>query len=249
MLKCTLRAGLQPPGGDEVVEGGSADARDSGDGRLWHAELEEAPNRVLAAVQARHAQRPLRAPEFLPRRPSPGQSLAALGYEIAFDSGEQGKQGGHDLGLEILATLGGNLDQAAAPRPDYFELDLTVRVPDGWLVAGPGRRLSEADGRQRFRPAAPVRDPAFFAAAFKQHALRTAGVDFELLLHPSHVRNAVFFEPALGAVEDEIQGLFARLAALGVPYPFSVLSVVEVPATLREYGGGWRMPMALPRRW
>ena len=52
LLKCTLRTGLQPPGGDEAVERGSADARDPGDGGLRHAEVEEAPDLVLAAVQA-----------------------------------------------------------------------------------------------------------------------------------------------------------------------------------------------------
>ena len=52
LLKCTLRTGLQPPGGDEVVERGSADAGNPGDGGLRHTEVEEAPDLILAAVQA-----------------------------------------------------------------------------------------------------------------------------------------------------------------------------------------------------
>ena len=46
------------------------------------------------------------AAECLPRRPSSGQFFAgALADELALDFSEQGEQGGHDLGLEILKAL------------------------------------------------------------------------------------------------------------------------------------------------
>ena len=58
--ECTLTAGVKPACGDEVVEGRPGDARDLGDRALRYAELEEVADLVLPAVEARHAQRPLR---------------------------------------------------------------------------------------------------------------------------------------------------------------------------------------------
>ena len=56
----TLTADVKPACGDEVVEGRPGDARDLGDRALRYAELEEVADLVLPAVEARHAQRPLR---------------------------------------------------------------------------------------------------------------------------------------------------------------------------------------------
>ena len=54
--------------------------------------------------------------------------------------------------------------------PTYFEVELEVEVPAGWLVAGPGRRETlEGDNdtaRFRFRPGAPVPHVGLLASRF-----------------------------------------------------------------------------------
>ena len=52
--------------------------------------------------------------------------------------------------LRWLPVPGPNLDGAS--RGYLPTIDLSVAVPDGWLVAGPGRREADDAGRFRFRP-------------------------------------------------------------------------------------------------
>ena len=49
--KYTLRARLEPSGAHEAVEGRTGHARELGDGGLGKAQLEEAPDVVLLAVE------------------------------------------------------------------------------------------------------------------------------------------------------------------------------------------------------
>ena len=49
--KYTLRARLEPSGSHKAVEGGTGHAGDLGDGGLGDAQLEEAPDVVLLAVE------------------------------------------------------------------------------------------------------------------------------------------------------------------------------------------------------
>ena len=51
MLKYTLRARLEPLGAHEAVEGSMGHAREFGDGGLGNAQLKEAPDVVLLAVE------------------------------------------------------------------------------------------------------------------------------------------------------------------------------------------------------
>lgn len=135
---------------------------------------------------------------------------------------------------------------------DYFEVDLEVAVPADWLVAGPGRRhLVEASGdtaRFRFAPGAPVPHVGLLASEFERRAIEVAGVELELLVHEDHDRNLRFFEDAAGELTDRAREIFEDAAALGLPYPYGGLTLVETPASLRGYGGGWRMDttQALP---
>ena len=57
--------------------------------------------------------------------------------------------------LRWLPVPGANLHDAR--RGHAPTVDLTVEVPAGWLVAGPGRREMLGEGRYRFRP--PARGP------------------------------------------------------------------------------------------
>ncbi len=128
---------------------------------------------------------------------------------------------------------------------DYFILDVQVHVPEGWLVAGPGRRLSEgSDGqmvRYRFRPDSPVPNVGLLASRFISRATKMADIEFEVLLYPEHVHNFGFFADAEDAIRARVGELFEAAEALGLAYPYDGLSLVETPNALRAYGGGWRM--------
>lgn len=150
-------------------------------------------------------------------------------------------------GARWLPHPGGNVTPAVhgPHRRDYFDLDLTVEVPDGWLVAGPGLREELAEGRFRFHPPAPVPEFALAVGRFERRAAEVAGVTFEVLLDEAHTRNLAVFEEAGDALAERLAEIFEEAAGLGLPYPYRGLSLVEVPTTLRSYGGGWRMDTVL----
>lgn len=70
-------------------------------------------------------------------------------------------------------------------------------------------------------------------------------IDVELLLYPEHLETPEFVADATDAVVAEIDRLFGEADTLGIPYPLSALSLVEVPSRLRGYRGGWRLETAL----
>ncbi len=127
-------------------------------------------------------------------------------------------------------------DNPAVHPPDFHHIDLAVELPDGWHAAGPGRTLDSA--HLRFRPSVPLAEFPLIAAPFARRALTVDGVQYELLIHPTHLAGVEHF-----ASEENLEGtlehLRSRLAAIpGLAYPHGVFSLVEVPAQLRRYGGG-----------
>ncbi|MDE0443760.1 MAG: hypothetical protein OXL38_16835 [Gammaproteobacteria bacterium] len=113
-----------------------------------------------------------------------------------------------------------------------------MRLPEGWLVAGPGRRQDLGDGRFRFRPGVRVPKVGLLAARFERRAVEVAGVELELPLHPAHLRNLDYYDGAHEPIRSRLEEIFDRAAAFGIPYPYGGFTVVEVPAQLRGYGGG-----------
>lgn len=89
---------------------------------------------------------------------------------------------------------------------------------------------------------------ALFAAEFVRRSMEFGGVEFELLISPKHVRNVVLFEDAAYEIRDRVEEIFGHASSLGLRYPYTGFSVVEVPANLRGFGGGWVMEsvQALP---
>ena len=84
--KYTLKTRPETSGSHEAVQGGPGHARELGDRGLRDAQLEEAADLILLAVEPRDAQRALRAPELPARGPGPGEALAgALGDQVALD--------------------------------------------------------------------------------------------------------------------------------------------------------------------
>ena len=148
-------------------------------------------------------------------------------------------------GVVWLPTTGPNLADRTA---DAFATDLTVRVPEGWLVAGPGRREPFAPGAFRFKPVAPVSEIGLLASRFERRAVEVAGVLLEILMAPEHAGQL----DGLGEVMEDENGLIGRVEEMlneakdsGLPYPFAGFSMVEVPARLRGYGGGRALDTAL----
>ena len=128
---------------------------------------------------------------------------------------------------------------------DFFDVDLTVAVPQGWLAAGPGRRQDAPGSRFRFAPKAPVPDVALVAGRLESYATDLEGVHLELLLDPDHLANVAYFEDAAGEIQDWLRERLRQAAASGFPYPYDALTMVEVPGELRGFGGGWRMDSTL----
>ncbi len=148
-------------------------------------------------------------------------------------------------GAAWLPTAGPNLADRSL---DVFDADLVVRVPETWLVAGPGRRETVAPGVFRFRPATTVPDVGLFASRFERRAVEVGGVTLELLVVPEHAGHL----DDLGEVMEGEDGIVARVEEMldrardrGLPYPYAGLSMVEIPARLRRYDGGLQLDTAL----
>ena len=148
-------------------------------------------------------------------------------------------------GAAWLPAAGADFGRTSPARygRDYFAVDLEVTVPPDWLVAGPGRREG-ADGRFRFRPGAPVPEVALLASRFERRALQAGNIELELLISPKHMRNVHFFEGSAEFIAGYLEERFAAAEDMGLEYPYGAFSLVEVPARLRGYGGGWRMAAA-----
>jgi hypothetical protein len=138
-----------------------------------------------------------------------------------------------------------------ATRPvDFFSIDLTVELPEGWLAAGPGKRREASgapDGRVRFRfaPPAHVPEAALMAGRFETRSLEVDGVHLEVMVHPSHAGNLEIFQDAEGEIRDWVSERLQDAADLGLPYPYDGFTLVDVPMGLRGFAGGWRMDTTL----
>ena len=139
-------------------------------------------------------------------------------------------------------------DDPSRYRRDFFTVDLSVEVPTDWLVAGPGRRQETQPGRFRFAPVAPVPEVALLASRFERRQMEVADIAFELLLFPGHGSYLSHFGDSLEELEARVEEVLADARKAGLTYPYGGLSLVEVPARLRTFGGGWRMDtvQALP---
>ncbi|MDE0660017.1 MAG: hypothetical protein OXI79_10260 [Gammaproteobacteria bacterium] len=121
--------------------------------------------------------------------------------------------------------------------PDFHDIDLVVRIPDGWHAAGPGRL---GDDGVRFRPSVPLAQFPLIAAPLQRRVLTMGEIEYELLLHPGHLANLEYFSDA-EREEETLRQLKQRLPFRSGPelaYPHAVFTVVETPGQLRRYGGG-----------
>ena len=132
---------------------------------------------------------------------------------------------------------------------DYFNVDLSVDIPDDWLVAGPGRRHKVEEGasgaRFRFSPPAPVPGVALIASRFNSRSIEVDGVLMELLIHEKHMKNLEVMAEAGKYIKPWIEERLLEAKSYGLHYPYDGLTLVEVPNKFRTYGGGWRMGTAM----
>ena len=144
-----------------------------------------------------------------------------------------------------LPMSGSNVGREDLSRDhaDFFHLDLVVDVPSGWLVSGPGRQ-PQAEGaprNHRFRTDSPIQEVALFASDFERRTVNVKGIELELLVTPEHMPNLGYFAEVGDEITKELADLFEKLEDADLAYPERVLSLVEVPSSLRTYRGGWRM--------
>ena len=183
----------------------------------------------------------------LPRLTSEAGNLLLLGGDVGvFENAYVALMPGM-YWLPVPGAAVGREDPARYGK-DFYTVDLAVHAPQQWLVAGPGRREALHDGGFRFRPGAPLPEVALLAAPFERYALEAAGVELELLVSAKHRRNVRFFAEAAEEIQQRLAEMLGGAENLGLGYPYGALSLVETPAGLRTFGGGWRMAsvQALP---
>ncbi len=130
-------------------------------------------------------------------------------------------------------------------RPqDFFDLDIEVSVPRNWTLAGPGARELVEQARRttfRFNPKNPIPELALVGSVFERRSMTVEGIEFELLLSKKHTTNLETLEDVVPALRDWIGETLNKAREMGLEYPYDSLTFVEVPVSMRVYGGGWRM--------
>ena len=134
-------------------------------------------------------------------------------------------------------------------RPkDYFTVDLTVTTPQNWIVAGPSRRELIHDQKRttyRFQTENPISQLAFVGSRFKHASYDIGGIEFEILYSSVHQRTFQTLSEAGDTLRSMLGTTMETVEAAGFEYPHSVFSLVEIPASLRVYGGGKKMDTVL----
>ena len=175
-------------------------------------------------------------------------TLPLLGYKsMVFDS----KFVTLMPGIRWLPTSGPEVNRHDTNKHavDFFNVDLLIKLPDGWLVAGPGRRRSvenNTKGEQfRFAPSAPVPSVALVASRFESRSMEIDGRLFEVLIHRKHVKNLEVMGETGEKIRSWIEDRLELAKGYGLDYPYEALTLVEVPNFIRSYQGGWRMDTSL----
>jgi ABC-type transport system involved in multi-copper enzyme maturation permease subunit len=128
---------------------------------------------------------------------------------------------------------------------DYFDMDLQVELPGGWLAAGPGKRHKVEGNKDRvtfrFSPPSPVPEVALIASRFESRAIEIEDVTLEVLINEKHMNNLEVLAETGEKIRQWVGDRFREAKEYGLGYPYDALTLVEVPNALRSYGGGWRM--------
>ena len=131
------------------------------------------------------------------------------------------------------------------PR-DLFKVALTVSVPQDWLVAEGGHRVSldSKDSRQslyQIAPENPIPEITLVSSDFERASIEVEDIEFEVLFSKHHRRTFHDLSAIERNTKTRILSWFHWYREVGLVYPYELFSLVEVPNSLRVYGGGWKM--------
>ncbi|MDE0038877.1 MAG: DsbC family protein [Gammaproteobacteria bacterium] len=145
-------------------------------------------------------------------------------------------------GTRWLPAPGPNLAGSTVGPRDFFTVDLEIEVPSGWRIAAPGvGRPTDFPNRVRFALREALLEVTVVTAPFERFAVQVGNAEFELLLHSAHLRNVEWPDDMEQAMVQLLTEFVEDAEDFGIRFPYGGLSVVEVPAQLRIYGGGDRM--------
>ena len=133
---------------------------------------------------------------------------------------------------------------------DYFDVDLTVSVPQGWTIAAPHReivRQSDSDEMVAYQvaPSMSVPNFALLASDFAKYSMQLESVEAEILLHQHHSSVLSWAAKYASGIDQLTSPWLSRSEEKGLSYPYQRFSLVEIPSTLRGYSGAWPLDSQL----
>ncbi|MYC26082.1 MAG: hypothetical protein F4X56_09220 [Gammaproteobacteria bacterium] len=138
-----------------------------------------------------------------------------------------------------------NEDAWETRERDFFTLDIDVVVPKNWLVAGPAKRESSDDTKRTtysFQQSSPLPEFALIGSRFKSGSIEVDGITFEILYNYKHRKTFEHFVQIVDHIRSTVSRWYVeKFQTHGLSYPYSSFTVVEVPSTLRVFGGGVTM--------
>ena len=146
-------------------------------------------------------------------------------------------------GIQWYPTSGTatNEDSWDLRKRDFFTLNIDVSVPRDWLVAGPAKRETVDDTKRakfRFQQSSPIPEFALVGSRFESASIEAEGIAFELLYAHVHRKQFKRYAQLGDYVQQRIKWRLDTIRPHGFEYPYESFSLVEVPSTLRVFGGG-----------
>ena len=93
----------------------------------------------------------------------------------------------------------------------------------------------------RIAPKNPVPEFTLVSSNFERASTEVEGVEFEVLYARQHSRRFKDLSELRESLELRLLSLLYWYKGVGLVYPYERFSMVEVPSTLRVFGGGWKM--------
>ena len=126
-------------------------------------------------------------------------------------------------------------------KRDFFTVDIEVSVPRGWIVAGPAKRERVRDTKRTkfgFQQSSPLPDFALVGSRFESASLEVEGVFFEILYSKTHQKTFKSLARMQDKLRTRLEEMLKAVQQTGFNYPYGSFALVEVPSTLRVFGGG-----------
>lgn len=150
-------------------------------------------------------------------------------------------------GTRWLPHFGPNLSNSDhSTLRDFHMVDLLISLPEGWRIVGPGLVEDIAESKEgksiyRLNSEIPVPNVALFANKFSLWSEVIGKVRFEFLMLDDHARNLGFLRDYSSDLKRIVGSKLENLRSMGLDFPYSKYTFVEVPSNLRVYGGGFHM--------